>query len=259
MTIGIANDHRGVKRKKEIIKFLEKKGYKVVNYGTDNCESVDYPKYAFAVGEDISSKRLDFGILLCGTGIGMSIAANKVKDVRCARIDSIQEVIARKLYNQNVETEYLEIIDERTAENIIDIPSDLRQTGIIPNYTNYAFLYGKWNEGTAQREVSEIWASKGKTSDKGIATIDDNYLVAVSPKFGKAGDEIEVVLEDGTSINCIIADVKGGDAGSEWGHCFGNSIDIIEWQSLGKQDTIELGDWRGKDVAKIINYGSYIN
>ena len=99
MTIGIANDHRGVKRKKEIIKFLEKKGHKVINFGTDNCESVDYPKYAFAVGEDISSKKIDFGILLCGTGIGMSIAVNKVKNVRCARIDSIKDAKLTRSHN----------------------------------------------------------------------------------------------------------------------------------------------------------------
>ena len=51
---------------------------------------------------------------------------------------------------------------------------------------------------------------------------------------------------------------KGGDAGSKYGHKFGSQVDIIEWQSLGKQDTIELGDWKGKDVAEIVNYGNIL-
>lgn len=103
MIIGIANDHRGVKRKKEIVNFLEKKGYEIVDFGTNTEESVDYPKLAFELGENISNKKIDMGILLCGTGIGMSIAVNKVKDVRCARIDSIKDAkITREHNDANV-------------------------------------------------------------------------------------------------------------------------------------------------------------
>lgn len=103
MIIGIANDHRGVKRKKEIVNFLEKKGYEIVDFGTNTEESVDYPKFAFELGENISNKKIDMGILLCGTGIGMSIAVNKVKDVRCARIDSIKDAkITREHNDANV-------------------------------------------------------------------------------------------------------------------------------------------------------------
>ena len=86
MKIGIACDHHGVDVKQQLTNYLEELGYNVKNYGTDDKEMVDYPDFAFKVGEDVSNGQLDFGILICNTGIGMSIAANKVKGVRCARV-----------------------------------------------------------------------------------------------------------------------------------------------------------------------------
>ena len=91
MKIGIANDHHGVILKQELTKYLESLGYTVVNYGTDGDNMVDYPDYAFKVGESIQNKNIDYGILICNTGIGMSIAANKVKNVRCAKVNNTYE------------------------------------------------------------------------------------------------------------------------------------------------------------------------
>ena len=86
MKIAIACDHRGVDVKQELTKYLQDKGYNVINCGTDNTDMVDYPDYAFEVGKKVVKKEADYGILICNTGIGMSIAANKVKGVRCARV-----------------------------------------------------------------------------------------------------------------------------------------------------------------------------
>ena len=91
MKIGIANDHRGVELKQELTKYLESLGYTVINYGTDTEESVDYPLYAFRVGEEVVQKKIDFGVLICSTGIGMSIACNKVNGVRCAKVNNVWE------------------------------------------------------------------------------------------------------------------------------------------------------------------------
>ena len=87
MTIGIACDHHGVDLKKQIIDYLSK-NYTVINYGPDQADMVDYPDYAFTIGEAVQQGKIDVGILLCNSGIGMSIACNKVKGVRCAKIDS---------------------------------------------------------------------------------------------------------------------------------------------------------------------------
>lgn len=99
MKIIIASDHRGFDRKIKIFKFLLGKGYDVDDYGTNSIESVDYPEYAFKVAQSIKNMEADLGILICGTGIGMSIAANRIKGVRCAKIDSINDARLSKEHN----------------------------------------------------------------------------------------------------------------------------------------------------------------
>lgn len=91
MKIAIASDHRGVKYKKEIINYLEEKNYMVIDCSKENTPTDDYPDFAFKVCKKVVEKEADIGILVCRTGIGMSIAANKVKGVRCAKINSIED------------------------------------------------------------------------------------------------------------------------------------------------------------------------
>jgi len=82
--IGIGNDHASLDMKAEIVKFLEEKGYQVVDYGTYTVESTDYPIYAQIVGNSVVAGEVDAGILICGTGLGMALAANKIKGIRAA-------------------------------------------------------------------------------------------------------------------------------------------------------------------------------
>lgn len=84
MKIGIANDHTGIEMKQAITALLEEKGHEVVNFGTDKNESCDYPIYGEKVGRAVASGEVDRGILICGTGLGISLAANKVHGVRAA-------------------------------------------------------------------------------------------------------------------------------------------------------------------------------
>lgn len=140
----------------------------------------------------------------------------------------------------------------------IVIPSYVRQTGLCPNHTSYTYFYGRWSRGSGQKALSEQWGAAGKPSSNGIATLNGRYLVAVSPKFGVVGDNIDIVLSDGQVIPATIADIKGVDATSEWGHVLIEStqaVDIIEWESTGAKSDINLGTWRNVTVAKIINYG----
>lgn len=99
MKIGIASDHGGILVKEELINYIAELGYEVINYGTDTEDSVDYPFYAFKIGEELQQKHINLGILLCRTGIGMSMAANKVKGVRCAKVDNEEEVILTREHN----------------------------------------------------------------------------------------------------------------------------------------------------------------
>ena len=92
MRLGITNDHRGYKLKVELLEKL-KKDYEVIDYGAKGTENVDYPLYAFKLGEALTNKEIDFGIAICGSGIGISIACNKVEGIRAARVISLEDVI----------------------------------------------------------------------------------------------------------------------------------------------------------------------
>lgn len=99
MKIGIANDHRGVNLKKKIMNYLHEKDILCVDYGTNSEESCDYVDYALKLGNAINNKEVDLGILICGTGIGMSIAANKINGIRCARVVNSDEAKLSREHN----------------------------------------------------------------------------------------------------------------------------------------------------------------
>ena len=101
MKIGIASDHRGYHLKEQLKKELEKENYEMIDYGTNSEESTDYPDYAFRLGKGIQDKEVNYGIAICGSGIGISIACNKVKGVRCAKVDSLEDVIATRQDNDS--------------------------------------------------------------------------------------------------------------------------------------------------------------
>ena len=103
MKLGIASDHRGYNLKEKIKEELKKENIVVNDYGTNSQESTDYPDYAFKLGEAVNSKEVDYGIAICGSGIGISIACNKVKGVRCAKVSSEEEaMITRNDNNSNI-------------------------------------------------------------------------------------------------------------------------------------------------------------
>lgn len=103
MRIAIGNDHAGPSLKKELISFLENEGHEVINFGTDGHESVDYPDFAKAVSNAILNKEADLGILICGTGIGISIAANKISGIRAAVVtNELCARLARQHNNANI-------------------------------------------------------------------------------------------------------------------------------------------------------------
>ena len=145
MKIGIANDHRGYKLKKELLEYLQSLNYEVINYGSDSEDPVDYPVYAFKIGEAIQRKEIDRGILICRTGIGMSIACNKVKGVRCAKVDNAEEAALTRLDNDsNVIavsyvkdlTELKEIIKTFLEIKFSEEERHHRRVDMINNYDN---------------------------------------------------------------------------------------------------------------------------
>ncbi len=143
MTIGIGNDHRGYELKNKLIEYLQEKNYNVKDLGSKTTESTDYPIYAFKVGEAVINKEIDLGILICRTGIGMSIACNKVKGVRCGKVDSVEDARLCKIDNNcNVMSvsyektfdELKKIIDTFIETEFTNEERHLRRVNLIKEY-----------------------------------------------------------------------------------------------------------------------------
>lgn len=123
MKIGIASDHRGYKVKEMLKEKLS--GYTVVDFGTDSEEPTDFPVYAKKLGVAILSKKVDFGIAICGTGIGMSIALNKMKGIYCAKVSTPSEARLAKSHN---DANAIAISEELPEELIMEIIRDYINT-----------------------------------------------------------------------------------------------------------------------------------
>ncbi|PEJ58535.1 ribose 5-phosphate isomerase B [Bacillus sp. AFS002410] len=103
MKVAIASDHGGVNIRQEIMNLMDEMGIQYEDYGCECGTSVDYPDYAFPVAQKVVSGEVDRGILICGTGIGMSIAANKVEGIRCALAhDTFSAKATRQHNNTNI-------------------------------------------------------------------------------------------------------------------------------------------------------------
>jgi hypothetical protein len=157
-------------------------------------------------------------------------------------------------HNPNTSNGYDEAGFRKTKTNTI--PDDVNQSGITKNNLPYDI---NWNDGSNQQALHQKWSDIGKPSQNGIATINGRYVVAVSPKFGVAGDIINVNLKNGTTIPCVIGDVKGTDAKSDYGHIFGDgTVDVIEWCAVAGADNVNIDKWKGIDVESISNLGTML-
>ena len=139
MNISIGNDHAGVDYKNYIIKNLEEK-YNIVNHGTDDTNSVDYPDFAHPVSLDIDNRKSDFGVLICGSGNGVAMTANKYKKVRAALCWS-EEIakLAKQHNNANVVCIPARFISKEDALQIIR-----------------SFIDTKFEGGRHERRVNKI-------------------------------------------------------------------------------------------------------
>ena len=120
MKIGIGNDHAAVAMKKEITGYLEELGYEVVNDGTDSDESCSYAVYGEKVARAVAAKDVDLGILICGTGLGISLAANKVRGIRAAVCsEPCTARLSRQHNDANILAFGARIIGIETAKEIV--------------------------------------------------------------------------------------------------------------------------------------------
>lgn len=120
MKIAFGSDHAGYNYKKELMEWVKQHEHQVLDFGTYSEESVDYPDYAYPAAEAVAAGIADFGVLVCGTGIGVSITANKVTGIRAANCTSLDMVaLSREHNNANVLTIGARITDIELAKEMV--------------------------------------------------------------------------------------------------------------------------------------------
>ncbi len=146
MKISVGSDHRGFIYKERIKELLTKEGHEVIDFGTNSEESVDYPGYSVKVGNSVTSKETDFGVLVCGSGIGVCITANKVKGIRSVNVCS---------------EKYAEMSRRHNNTNVICFGQDYLSFDVVEKALS-VFLTTQFEGGRHERRVEEISALTGK-------------------------------------------------------------------------------------------------
>ena len=146
MKIALACDHGGLNLKNTVIEYLKQNGYEYVDFGTDSTASCDYPDFALPAAECVASGECDKGILICSTGIGVSIVANKVPGVRCAHCHDVYCATFTRLHND---------------ANVLAMGEKVVGTGYALQIVE-AFLTTKFEGGRHQRRVDKITAVEKK-------------------------------------------------------------------------------------------------
>lgn len=145
MIIGIGSDHGGFELKEEMKRFLEESGYQVKDFGTNSKESVDYPDFGRVVGEAVVAGEVDKGVVICGTGIGISISANKVKGVRAALCGDVYSArMSREHNNANIIAMGGRVLGVDLAKEILS-----------------AYLKSEFQGGRHERRVNKIAEIEG--------------------------------------------------------------------------------------------------
>lgn len=140
MRIALGSDHRGFDMKQAIISLLDRMKYEYHDFGSYDKESVDYPDFAIRVSREVGSKHFDYGILICGTGIGMCIVANKIKGVRAASCHDVFEAQRARQHND---------------ANVLCLGGDNTDINLALDITR-TFLTTEFEGGRHQRRVDKI-------------------------------------------------------------------------------------------------------
>jgi glycine hydroxymethyltransferase len=200
MRIAIGADHAGFPLKEQVRAALEKRGHEVVDYGTDSPQSADYPDFAAAVGREVAAGRVDRGVLVCCTGVGMSMAANKIHGVRAALGTSPEQVrLVRGHNDANILTLGAKFTDAATAEALLDV-----------------FLETEFEGGRHSRRVAKIallegrverLAAPGASSEpmaRSLAEVDPEVYEAVRSEVTRQHAGLELIASENFTSEAVL-------------------------------------------------------
>lgn len=168
--------------------------------------------------------------------------------IETVEIEDEEDIIIPEPETQNISAPVV------TSDNRIYI-KDVKQSGVCKDYTNYNKFFSRWTYN--QRLVADIWDEKGRESDRGIATIDGRYVVAMTETFGVSGDYVDIVLDDGTVIPCILGDTKSADDSNcnAYGHDKGGKgTSVVEFETVAEADGIDISGWKNQGVKYVQLY-----
>lgn len=218
LRIALGADHGGVEVKRAIVEALREAGNEVVDFGTNSGESVDYPDYARMVAQGVAAGNFDYGILVCRTGIGMSIAANRVRGVRAARLCSVEDAEVTRSHNDaNVACLGANGMSEEAAVEI-----------------TRAFLNGEFTGGRHARRVE-------KASGSRLAQTDPEVYAAVAAEERRQQNHVELIASENFASAAIL-EAQGsvltnkyaeGYPGRRWyGGC--ENVDVVEQLAIDR-------------------------
>ncbi len=178
-TVAIGADHGGYELKQVLKQYLEERGVSVADFGTDSTESTDYPDYARAVAQSVASRKSEFGVLVCTTGVGMSIAANKVPGARAALVgDQETAALARRHNNANVLCLAGKTTAPENARKIVD-----------------AFLHTPFEGGRHERRVNKM-EMRIIPVDYRLQTVDPEVAAAIDRERQRQQENIELIASE---------------------------------------------------------------
>ena len=196
MRIAIGADHAGYQLKQQLRAVLERKGHQVVDFGADSAQSTDYPDYAAAVAREVASGRADHGVLVCLTGVGMSMAANKIAGIRAALGTSVEEVRLVRAHNDaNILTLGAKFVDAATAEALLDV-----------------FLETEFEGGRHSRRVAKIALMEGRAGPasqvepmaRSLAEVDPEVYAAVRNEVLRQDSGLELIASENFTSEAVL-------------------------------------------------------
>jgi glycine hydroxymethyltransferase len=226
LRVALGADHGGVDLKRALQSYLSGKGHIVSDFGTFSEDSVDYPDYADAVCKEVIASRYDYGILLCRSGIGMSIAANRYPQIRAALVDDVEEAqVTRKHNNSNVLCLAAKGLDSDAARKIVD-----------------TFLYTQFEGGRHQRRVEKLeHIAEPFCASVSLAETDPEIHAAIQAEQKRQFENIELIASENFTSravmeaqgSCLTNKYAEGYPGRRWyGGC--ENVDVVEQLAIDR-------------------------
>jgi glycine hydroxymethyltransferase len=233
LRVALGADHGGVDLKRTVHEYLSRKGYLVTDYGTNSAESVDYPDFAEAVSRDVAAGQSDFGILVCKSGIGMSIAANRYPQIRASLVDNIDDARMTRQHNNS---------------NVLCLASNHVNTGVVSKIVD-VFLSTSFEGGRHERRVDKLEHIGGVRGCESLLETDPEIFVAIEAECQRQFENIELIASENFASRAVM-EAQGsiltnkyaeGYPGRRWyGGC--EHIDVVEQLALDRARKLFGGD-----------------